>query len=338
MNKTRFGFVSFLAAVALVLFCSSFVRGQARRVWVSGVGDDANPCSRTAPCRTFAGAIAKVAAGGEIDVLDSGAYGATVIGKGVTIDGTGAYAGTTSLGAAVFIINAGASGVVVLRNLTIDGLGEGRSGVKFNTGNALYLLGCLIKNFTDYGVDFEPSTGGTLVIGDSTIINNGRETFSRLLIRRGAGGGVLVKSASRFASGTAFVTIDNTRVAGNFIGIDARDSSKVTVSNSTVARNTSVGLLTLSDSNAPAEMSIEHSVVTLNGVGIQSGGCSGAQARGPATVRISGVNVTNNTSQGLLSGCSTPGGGGPAAIISAKNNTVMGNNPDGAPTSTSPQQ
>ena len=335
MNKTRFGFASFLAAVALVLFCSSSVRGQARRVWVSGVGDDINPCSRTVPCRTFAGAISKVAAGGEIDVLDSGGYGGVIISKAVTIDGTGSYAGTTPISAAaVFLINAGAGDVVVLRHLTIDGLGEGRSGVKFNRGKALYLLGCLIKNFLDYGVDFEPSFGGALIIGDSTIINNGGEVFSRLLITRGAGGGVLVKAAS----GTALVTIDNTRVAGNFIGVNVRDNSKVTISNSTVARNTSVGLLTLSDSNAPAETSVEHTVVTLNAVGIQSGGCSGAQARGPATVRISGVNVTDNTFQGLLSGCSNPGGGGPAAIISAKNNTVMGNNPDGAPTSTSPQQ
>ena len=34
---------------------------QATRTWVSGVGNDADPCSRTAPCKTFAGAISKTA-------------------------------------------------------------------------------------------------------------------------------------------------------------------------------------------------------------------------------------------------------------------------------------
>jgi hypothetical protein len=201
----------------------------------------------------------------------------------------------------------------------MDGLGGRRTGIKFNSGKALYLEGCLIKNFTDYGINFEPATGGTIVIADSTIIN----------------GGALVK----IASGRAFVTIDNTRVAGNYIGINARDNSKVTISNSNVARNISVGVLTFSDSNAPAEMSIERSVVTLNRIGIQSSGCSGVQARGPATVRLSSVNVTNNTFSGLLSGCSSnPSGSGPSSIISAKNNTIMGNNLVGAPTSASPKQ
>ena len=151
---------------------------------------------------------------------------------------------------------------------------------------------------------------------------------------RGSGGAVLVKSAS----GTAFAAIDNTQMAGNFLGINARDNSKITVNNSTIARNISIGLLAFTDSNAPAEMNVEHSVVTLNLVGIQSGGCSDVQARGATTVRISAVNVTSNIATGLLSGCAVPGGGGPAAIISARNNTIMGNNPDGAPTSTSPQQ
>src|SRR5438477_3797204 len=57
---------------ALGMLIPHFAFAQATRTWVSGVGDDVNPCSRTAPCKTFAGAISKTAGGGEIDVLDPG--------------------------------------------------------------------------------------------------------------------------------------------------------------------------------------------------------------------------------------------------------------------------
>ena len=67
----------------------SLAHAQATRTWVSGVGDDANPCSRTAPCKTFAGAISKTAAGGEINVLDPGGFGAVTITKSITISSRG---------------------------------------------------------------------------------------------------------------------------------------------------------------------------------------------------------------------------------------------------------
>src|SRR5436309_12145423 len=80
-----------IALLALVIgFLTPFMasapaHAQASRTWVSGVGDDANPCSRTAPCKTFAGAISKTAAGGEINCLDSGGFGAVTIIKSMTI-------------------------------------------------------------------------------------------------------------------------------------------------------------------------------------------------------------------------------------------------------------
>jgi len=52
---------------------------------VSGVGDDANPCSRTAPCQTFAGAYDETSAGGEIDCLDPGGFGGLVITHAISI-------------------------------------------------------------------------------------------------------------------------------------------------------------------------------------------------------------------------------------------------------------
>src|SRR6059036_1925940 len=80
--------VAAAAMVALPAFWATAAQAQATRTWVSGVGDDVNPCSRTAPCKTFAGAISKTAVNGEINCLDPGGFGAVTISKGLTIDGT----------------------------------------------------------------------------------------------------------------------------------------------------------------------------------------------------------------------------------------------------------
>src|SRR5690349_202627 len=87
MSRIRFTIVT-LGLLTLVFFTASSTQAQATRTWVSGVGDDVNPCSRTAPCKTFAGAISKTAAGGEIDALDPGGFGAVTITKSIVIDGT----------------------------------------------------------------------------------------------------------------------------------------------------------------------------------------------------------------------------------------------------------
>src|SRR6187399_33164 len=91
MSKVRFT-LNFLAVMIFTLTVASMAQAQATRTWVSGVGDDVNPCSRTAPCKTFAGAISKTAAGGEIDALDPGGFGAVTITKNITLDGTGTFA------------------------------------------------------------------------------------------------------------------------------------------------------------------------------------------------------------------------------------------------------
>src|SRR4029078_7089446 len=85
MKTTRFA-LNMVAMFAVCLFCSTLANAQATRTWVSGVGDDANPCSRTAPCKTFAGAISKTAAGGEINCLDPAGFGAVTITKSISID------------------------------------------------------------------------------------------------------------------------------------------------------------------------------------------------------------------------------------------------------------
>jgi hypothetical protein len=77
--------LAIIPAMIIATLFSVPANAQATRTWVSGVGDDANPCSRTAPCKTFAGAISKTAFGGEINVLDPGGFGAVTITKSISI-------------------------------------------------------------------------------------------------------------------------------------------------------------------------------------------------------------------------------------------------------------
>src|SRR5271168_2938804 len=109
-------FLFSLMVGGFLAFAATPASAQATRTWVSGVGDDANPCSRTAPCKTFAGAISKTATGGEIDALDPGGFGALTITKSITIDGGPGIAGVLVSGTNGFTVNAGTSAVVTLRN------------------------------------------------------------------------------------------------------------------------------------------------------------------------------------------------------------------------------
>src|SRR5260370_1120098 len=120
MKKLRFH-LTLLGGALLMLAFTSIASAQATRTWVSGVGDDANPCSRTAPCKTFAGAISKTAAGGEIDCLDQGGFGALTITKSITIDCDSGAGGVLNSGFNGIIIAAGANDTIMLRNLNIQG-------------------------------------------------------------------------------------------------------------------------------------------------------------------------------------------------------------------------
>src|SRR5579859_3775424 len=133
--------IRLLNLLAITVLGTTVMYGQASRTWVSGVGDDANPCSRTAPCKTFAGAISKTAAGGEIDALDPGGYGAVTINKAITIDGGGGQVASVLVsGTNGIVVAAGAADQVTLRNLRITGLnGSGLNGINFISGASLRL-------------------------------------------------------------------------------------------------------------------------------------------------------------------------------------------------------
>src|SRR3954468_6938399 len=150
-------FVPALALVALAVPSSAF--GQATRTWVSGIGDDANPCSLTAPCKTFAGAISKTAPHGEISVLNPGGFGELTINKSITISGDGTLAGViASTGTNGIIVNAGPSDVVVIRGISINGVGGGTNGIRFVAGGQLHVENVTIYAVTQQGIDFNPST------------------------------------------------------------------------------------------------------------------------------------------------------------------------------------
>src|SRR5512142_1677847 len=127
--KTNVLILTVLAVFVLLLASSGVVSAQATRTWVSGVGDDANPCSRTAPCKTFAGAISKTAAGGEINCLDPAGYGTVTITKAITIYCEGVVGSILGSGTNGVNVNAAATDHIVLRGLDIEGAGTGLKGV-----------------------------------------------------------------------------------------------------------------------------------------------------------------------------------------------------------------
>src|SRR6476646_6133512 len=195
------------ALIALAMSGTAF--GQATRTWVSGVGDDVNPCSRTAPCKTFAGAISKTASGGEINVLDPGGFGAVTITKPITISSEGFEAGVLVSGTNGIIVNVpNASDVVVLRGLDIEGLGTGLFGITVLTGGTVYVEKCTINKFVSGGINFAPTVAGSqLHVTDSIIRNNGNFGAS-------TGQGILVNTSS-----SAKANIDRTRIEFNVAGL-----------------------------------------------------------------------------------------------------------------------
>ena len=153
MNKFRFT-INALAIAIFTFAFASMAQAQATRTWVSGVGDDANPCSRTAPCKTFAGAISKTATNGEIDALDPAGFGAINITKGITIDGTTGqgFGGILAANTTGVIVNEPGTNPVILRNLSINGAGTTTgSGIRYLAGKALIVEGVQIFGFTGTG-------------------------------------------------------------------------------------------------------------------------------------------------------------------------------------------
>jgi hypothetical protein len=293
-----------LAICATVMVVAAHANAQATRTWVSGVGDDANPCSRTAPCKTFAGAISKTAPNGEISVLDPGGYGAVTITKAITINGEGTLASTLVSFTNGIVVSAGATDVVTLRNIEIVGVGNGLNGIRFLAGGALNLEKVSIYGFTGQCVDVETGVGTALVfITDSHFHDC-------------AGGAVLLAPNP----GNVNATLDRVTMFRNQRGVRAQDGVNVNIVNSVAANNSGNGFIASGTTRA-VDMTLEStSAVQNTAAGVFSGPL--------ATVRISHTNVSQNGTGLSLSG---------GTINSSGNNTVQGNGTNGAP-SLSPGQ
>ncbi len=309
MNRNRFKFQVGAAFMLLVLVNSS-LWAQATRTWVSGVGDDANPGSRTAPCKTFAGAISKTAAGGEIDCLDPGGFGAVTITKSITIDGSGTFASILGAGTNGIVINAGATDVITIRGLSINGAGTGLNGIRFIAGGTLHIENCTIFNFIQKGVDFEPVGPSRLFISDSTIRNCNNAVN---------GGAVLLQAG---AAGTVIASLDRVRLHGNRFGVMAAVRSTANIRNCQIVSNDTNGIFASGNAGTPISVFVEGCYIAdCLARGIRS---DGSMTR----VRISKNTITHN-----LTGLAVNASG---QIISFGNNRIAGNTTNGAPTSTIP--
>lgn len=170
MSRFRTLLVVVFAAFFLSLL-SAAAQAQATRTWVSGVGDDVNPCSRTAPCKTFAGAISKTATGGEINCLDSAGFGAVTITKSISIVCSGVIGGVLAAGTNGIIVN-GAGVEVLLSGLDIDGVGTGLNGVRILNAASVMVRDTSIRNFSQSGIDLQAAANTRLVVQNSQIISN----------------------------------------------------------------------------------------------------------------------------------------------------------------------
>jgi hypothetical protein len=297
----RLTFRVLLGCAVLSVLTVAEATAQATRTWVSGVGDDANPCSRTAPCKSFAGAISKTAAGGEISVLDPGGFGAVTITKSITINGDGTLAGILNAGTNGVIVNAGAADRVVLRNLSINGVGTGLNGIRYLAGFALVVENVTINGVTTRGIDVAVASGGTL-------------TVKNLTVTRAATGIRLTSTA-----GSIVATLDNVALNGLTTGLEVATNGFATLRNSTLTRNSTAVLVNASGANA----NVEGSLLSFNGTAVN------ASASG-ANIRLADNQIYTNTT-----GIAIAGG---ATVASAGGNRVAGNGGSTPPNASVPVQ
>ena len=267
-----------LFVFSFMLVVASAAQAQTR-TWVSGVGDDLNPCSRTAPCKTFAGAISKTAKDGEISVLDPGGYGAVTITKSIYINGThGAGYGS--------ILNASVNGVIInitdaadvrkavrLRALDLNGASTGINGVSILAANNVWVEDSVIDgntgNGTTSGIGIRVATAAScnLFVSDTMIHKNIT--------------GIRVNTTAGFA----VANIRNSNIEGNGTGVDASTNSFVTVADSRISNNTTNGLIA---SVSGANLTAEGNTISNNATGINA-------AAGSAVKALSNVVVYNTT-------------------------------------------
>ena len=277
----RLSLLATVVGFAIPLLTAVSAHAQATRTWVSGVGDDFNPCSRTAPCKTFAGAISKTATNGEINCLDGGGFGAVTILKAITISCEVGTAGITVSGTNAIVVNAPAGSNVYLKGIDINGLNTGLNGISFLAGGGLVVDSCNIRGFNStngLGIRFVPSTNSTLNVINTVVHHNG-----------GAAGGGGIQVAPTGAATVAKAMLDRVTIDRNFIGVAAigiGGASEMMITNTTIANNANIGVFV---NGTGALIRIGNSVIANNGAAatsgnVQSYGTNQIQSNNPDTV------------------------------------------------------
>ena len=268
MKSTLKLFVFFVFVFAF----ASIAQAQASRTWVSGVGDDVNPCSRTAPCKTFAGAISKTATNGEINCLDPGGFGAVTITKSITIDCEDTQGSILASLVNGVIVNITAAAdtrkAVALRGISINGFNNGINGVRILSANSVHLDQVTVFGFTQHGISVENSTLALQV----SVWNSS--------FRRNAGNGI-----NTFVTGTgsAKITVDSSVFSHNNIGVNQGAAADVSVNDSTISHN-ATGMR--ADGSTSILSAKDNQVTHNTGTGIL--------AANAATIRIGGNLVSGN--------------------------------------------
>jgi Periplasmic copper-binding protein (NosD) len=253
--------VKALFVVTFMLVVASAAQAQATRTWVSGVGDDVNPCSRTAPCKTYAGAISKTARDGEISTLDPGGFGAVTITKSIYINGThgqgyGSILHSLTNGVNINITDAAdVRKAVRLKSLDLNGASTGINGISILAANNVWIEDCTIDGTTGNGT----SSGIGIRVATAASINL---YVTDTLIHKHVTG-IRVNTTAGFA----VANIRNSNIEGNGTGIDAASNSFVTVAGSRVSRNTTHGITA---SVSGAQLTVSNCVITNNNTGINA--------------------------------------------------------------------
>ena len=273
--------LGFVAAASILVLASASANAQAMRTWVSGVGDDANPCSRSAPCKTFARGMTQTAKDGEISVLDPGGYGTVIITRSITINGTngagyGSILASLATGVIINITDpADVRRTVRLVALDINGTGTGIHGVRILdtnlAGTSVVIENSRIDGFTGRGISDERTNGGKLVVSDTTVrhtadsgiriaagqMNRIDATLTNVRVHNSA-------VAALTVNGGAKAMVSNSVFSGSTFGLDVEQAStSATVDGSTISGNTT-GIFT----NNGAVVRLSNSNVFLNGTGV----------------------------------------------------------------------
>jgi hypothetical protein len=295
--KSRLASVAGIAVAAMVY--ATPASAQATRTWVSGVGNDADPCSRTAPCKTFAGAYLKTAAGGEINCLDPGGFGAVTIGKSLTIDCHYSEGGALAGGTGVTVNLPLATDSVLIRGLDIFGVSPPTHGIRMIGQGVLHVEDTVIRRFnaaSSQGISFQPSGPAKLYVTNTLIAENGSGA---------TGGGILIQPTG--AGGTANVVLRNVRLENNAnIGLAVNTTGATNVNGTTVVSRdgtfagSGTGISVTHGAGAQtAVVTILDGIVTGNSVmGIAASGTN-------AFVRVSDTTITGNTAGVNAAGGST---------------------------------